>query len=135
MSDQTGVARRGAIQSRFDMTGKDGLPDAYLLGFDAEGKGGDGKVILANGRAADLGIKPGHMWAMGGGGNDGFVREGGMWLAGLGDNWTIPTDPASGSNVLESNAKDHSAFWDEESLSLRQQAYVISGQCERMTVA
>ncbi|NUK60968.1 alpha/beta hydrolase, partial [Streptomyces lunaelactis] len=269
------------IQNRFDMTGKDGLPDAYLIGFDAEGKGGDGRVILANGnpdtadhtaiyvpgtgtnlsdiggdldrgtrlwqeshgiaqdskistitwfdydaprsakpgekgdifpeamfderaaeggpilrdfldgnraahmeatgntghttavghsygttvigdaaksggwpdgplavddvlvagspgmqadRAADLGIKPGHMWAMGGGGNDGFVREGGRWLAGLGDNWTIPTDPAFGSNVLTSNAKDHSAFWDEESLSLRQQAYVITGQYERTKV-
>ncbi|MET7622342.1 alpha/beta hydrolase [Streptomyces sp. NPDC005408] len=269
------------IQNRFDMTGKDGLPDAYLLGFDVEGMGGDGRVILANGnpdtadhtaiyvpgtgtnlsdvsgdldrgtrlwqeshgiaqdskistitwfdydaprsakpgekgdilpeamfderaaqggpilrdfldgnraahmeatgntghttavghsygttvigdaaksggwpdgplavddvlvagspgmqadRAADLGIKPGHMWAMGGGGNDGFVREGGRWLAGLGDNWTIPTDPAFGSNVLTSNAKDHSAFWDEESLSLHQQAYVITGQYERTTV-
>ncbi|MFC8917915.1 alpha/beta hydrolase [Streptomyces sp. NPDC057116] len=38
----------GAIQSRFDATGKDGLPEAYLLGFDPEGMG-KGKVILANG--------------------------------------------------------------------------------------
>ncbi|OKK02678.1 hypothetical protein AMK26_24110 [Streptomyces sp. CB03234] len=37
-----------AIQSRFDATGKDGLPEAYLLGFDPEGMG-KGKVILANG--------------------------------------------------------------------------------------
>lgn len=37
-----------AIQARFDATGTDGLPEAYLLGFDPEGKG-DGKVILANG--------------------------------------------------------------------------------------
>lgn len=37
-----------AIQKRFDKTGKDGLPEAYLLGFDAKGEG-DGKVILANG--------------------------------------------------------------------------------------
>ncbi|WEH33931.1 alpha/beta hydrolase [Streptomyces sp. AM 4-1-1] len=265
------------IQNRFDMTGKDGLPEAYLLGFDSQGKGGDGRVILANGnpdtadhtaiyipgtgtqlkdiggdldrgkilwqeshgiaqdskistitwfdydaprsaspgekgdifpeamfddqaaeggpvlrdfldgsraahveatggtghttavghsygttvigdaaksghwprgplavddvlvagspgmqadRAGDLGIKPGHMWAMGGGGNDNFVREGGRWLAGLGDNWTIPTDPAFGSNVLESDSVDHSGFWDENSLALRQQAYVITGQYE-----
>ncbi|NGO70462.1 alpha/beta hydrolase [Streptomyces boncukensis] len=37
-----------AIQERFDRTGRDGLPEAYLLGFDPEGEG-DGKVILANG--------------------------------------------------------------------------------------
>ncbi|MFJ2114786.1 MULTISPECIES: alpha/beta hydrolase [unclassified Streptomyces] len=37
-----------AIQSRFDATGRDGLPEAYLLGFDPVGRG-DGKVILANG--------------------------------------------------------------------------------------
>ncbi|CAG6391858.1 alpha/beta hydrolase family protein [Streptomyces cocklensis] len=43
-----------AIQDRFDATGTSGangtvgLPEAYLLGFDPEGKG-DGKVILANG--------------------------------------------------------------------------------------
>lgn len=37
-----------AIQNRFDATGTDGLPEAYLLGFDPEGRG-DGKVILANG--------------------------------------------------------------------------------------
>ncbi|MFS4095086.1 alpha/beta hydrolase [Streptomyces sp. AF1A] len=35
-----------AIQSRFDRTGVDGLPPAYLLGFDLKG---NGHVILANG--------------------------------------------------------------------------------------
>lgn len=35
-----------AIQSRFDKTGEDGLPDAYLLGFDLDG---NGHAILANG--------------------------------------------------------------------------------------
>ncbi|MEV8332777.1 alpha/beta hydrolase [Streptomyces niveus] len=269
------------IQERFDATGKDGLPEAYLLGFDSEGKGGDGRVILANGnpdtadhtaiyvpgtgtklsdidgdlarsevlwrqsdalgngasvstvtwfdydaprsakpgekgdilpeamfdeqaaeggpilrgfldgssaahieasgnpghttaighsygstvigdaaksggwpegplpvddvlvagspgmqadRAADLGIKQGHMWAMAGDGNDGFVREGGRWLAGLGDKWTIPTDPAFGSNVLQSDSADHSGFWNENSLSLSQQAFVVTGQYERTEI-
>ncbi|MDJ1133388.1 alpha/beta hydrolase [Streptomyces iconiensis] len=37
-----------AVQARFDKTGKKGLPQAYLLGFDSKGEG-DGKVILANG--------------------------------------------------------------------------------------
>ncbi|MFG2990159.1 alpha/beta hydrolase [Streptomyces sp. NPDC048257] len=36
------------IQKRFDETGERGLPQAYLLGFDAEANS-DGRVILANG--------------------------------------------------------------------------------------
>ncbi|GAA0617188.1 alpha/beta hydrolase [Streptomyces crystallinus] len=36
----------GAIQNRFDQTGKEGLPEAYLLGFSPEGHG---RAILANG--------------------------------------------------------------------------------------
>ncbi len=35
-----------AIQARFDRTGERGLPDAYLLGFSAEG---NGRAIVANG--------------------------------------------------------------------------------------
>lgn len=35
-----------AIQNRFDQTGTNGLPEAYLLGFSTEG---DGRAILANG--------------------------------------------------------------------------------------
>ncbi|MFF2999006.1 alpha/beta hydrolase [Streptomyces sp. NPDC057950] len=35
-----------AIQGRFDATGKNGLPEAYLLGFSTEG---DGRAIVANG--------------------------------------------------------------------------------------
>ena len=35
-----------AIQKRFDATGTNGLPDAYLLGFSTEG---DGRAIVANG--------------------------------------------------------------------------------------
>ncbi|MEV5530384.1 alpha/beta hydrolase [Streptomyces prunicolor] len=38
----------GYIQDRFDRTGEEGLPEAYLLGFDPVGLG-DGKVIIANG--------------------------------------------------------------------------------------
>lgn len=37
-----------AIRARFDRTGQNGLPEAYLLGFDPTGLG-DGKVIVANG--------------------------------------------------------------------------------------
>ncbi|MFJ4861480.1 alpha/beta hydrolase [Streptomyces sp. NPDC088748] len=35
-----------AIQARFDATGTDGLPEAYLLGFDTKG---GGRAIVANG--------------------------------------------------------------------------------------
>ncbi|MFF5401435.1 alpha/beta hydrolase [Streptomyces misionensis] len=35
-----------AIQKRFDQTGVNGLPEAYLLGFSTEG---DGRAIIANG--------------------------------------------------------------------------------------
>ncbi|WP_308407782.1 alpha/beta hydrolase [Streptomyces somaliensis] len=35
-----------AIQARFDSTGKEGLPEAYLLGFDTKG---GGRAIVANG--------------------------------------------------------------------------------------
>ncbi|MEU5089469.1 alpha/beta hydrolase [Streptomyces sp. NPDC021356] len=35
-----------AIQTRFDATGTNGLPEAYLLGFSTEG---DGRAIIANG--------------------------------------------------------------------------------------
>ncbi|MFI0728048.1 alpha/beta hydrolase [Streptomyces sp. NPDC021225] len=39
-----------AIQRRFDRTGEDGLPEAYLLGFSAEGRG---RAIVANGNPDD----------------------------------------------------------------------------------
>ncbi|MET9826264.1 MULTISPECIES: alpha/beta hydrolase [Streptomyces] len=45
---QSSVDGMKAIENRFDRTGVDGTPEAYLLGFDPVGKG-DGKVILANG--------------------------------------------------------------------------------------
>lgn len=40
------IAGMNMIQKRFDATGAEGLPDAYLLGFDAEKLG---RVIIANG--------------------------------------------------------------------------------------
>ncbi|MER7788107.1 alpha/beta hydrolase [Streptomyces sp. NPDC097640] len=39
-----------AIERRFDRTGEDGLPEAYLLGFSAEGRG---RAIVANGNPDD----------------------------------------------------------------------------------
>lgn len=77
--------------------------------------------------AADLGIAPKHMWAMGGDGSDWLVREGGKNV-GLGGDRTIPTDMKFGGNVMKSDAGDHGAFWDKGSVSLKNQAAVITGQ-------
>ncbi|HEX5567301.1 MAG TPA: alpha/beta hydrolase [Streptomyces sp.] len=82
-------------------------------------------------RASDLGIDPDHMWAMGGPGNDQIVRQGGRFV-GLGDNWIIPTDKSFGGNIMKSDSDGHSGFWDAESLSLRNQAAVITGKHHRV---
>ncbi|MFF8789990.1 alpha/beta hydrolase [Streptomyces sp. NPDC015125] len=83
-------------------------------------------------RATDLGIDPKHMWAMGGGLDDIAVRYGGS-AVGLGGNGIIPTDRKFGGNILESDAGDHSAFWDKDSISLQNQAAVVTGRYERTT--
>ncbi|WP_406251436.1 alpha/beta hydrolase [Streptomyces cyaneofuscatus] len=80
--------------------------------------------------AAGLGMKQEHVWAMAGGSDDYAVRYGGK-LVGLGDGGNIPTDSDFGANVMDSDAKDHGAFWDSDengaSLSLQNQANVIVG--------
>ncbi|MFJ7208509.1 alpha/beta hydrolase [Streptomyces sp. NPDC098789] len=83
-------------------------------------------------RATDLGLKPGHTWAMGGGGDDNLVREGGRNF-GLGDNRTIPTDEDFGGNLMASNASNHGDFWTDP-ISLENQAYVITGKYERVSL-
>ncbi|MEV0410391.1 alpha/beta hydrolase [Streptomyces sp. NPDC050448] len=80
-------------------------------------------------RAEDLGLKPGHVWAMGGGSDDIIVRQGGR-LVGLGDAWTIPTDEDFGGNIMKSDASSHGDFWDDP-VSLRNQAAVITGKYDR----
>ncbi|MFE7265825.1 alpha/beta hydrolase [Streptomyces sp. NPDC057592] len=90
-------------------------------------------------RAADLGIQRGHMWAEQGGGSDNFVTGGGR-IVGLGDNWTIPTDPEFGANIMQSDAGDHGAYWDgsddgsKPSVSLKNQARVIVGDYGSVTL-
>ncbi|NUS11195.1 MAG: hypothetical protein HOY69_07275 [Streptomyces sp.] len=82
-------------------------------------------------RAGDLGLDPTHMWAEGGGGLDHVVRDGGR-VTGLGGDATLPTDRAFGGNVMVSDARDHSAYWDMDhgrpSLSLQNQADVVAGR-------
>ncbi|MER6598732.1 alpha/beta hydrolase [Streptomyces parvus] len=81
--------------------------------------------------AADLEIGAKNVWAMGGPNDDQIVRQGGR-LVGLGDNLTIPTDERFGGNIMKSDSGDHGGFWDPESISLRNQAAVIAGKCERV---
>lgn len=81
--------------------------------------------------AADLGVGAKHVWAMGGPWDDQVVRQGGR-VMGLGDNGTIPTDPWFGGNVMKSDASGHTAFFNEGSLSLRNQAAVIAGRYDRV---
>ncbi|WP_333766568.1 alpha/beta hydrolase [Streptomyces sp. IBSBF 2435] len=79
----------------------------------------------------DLGLDPTHMWAEGAGGNDHIVRDGGRAM-GLGGDGNIPTDRAFGGNVMQSDAGDHSAYWNmhngKPSVSLQNQADVIVGR-------
>ncbi|MWA13995.1 alpha/beta hydrolase [Streptomyces sp. BA2] len=82
-------------------------------------------------RSADLGIKDGHMWAMGAPFLSDQVPEGGKNV-GLGDHRTVPTDREFGANIMETDATSHSGYWDVDksgdgSKSLRNQARVIVG--------
>ncbi|MGA6152578.1 alpha/beta hydrolase [Stenotrophomonas sp. NPDC087984] len=103
-------------------------PSDYRVADDIIAVGSPGMQVD---RAADLGLNPKHVWAMAGGGEDRWVREGGR-LAGLGDNRVIPTDEAFGANLMASDSPSHGGFWNEEndrpSVSLENQAKVIVGR-------
>lgn len=81
--------------------------------------------------AADLGVGAKHVWAMGGPWDDQVVRQGGR-LMGLGDNGVIPTDESFGGNIMKNDSGGHTGFWDDNSLSIRNQAAVIAGQYDKV---
>jgi hypothetical protein len=83
--------------------------------------------------ASDLGVADGHVWAMGAGGDDQVVRQGGR-IVGLGDNGTVPTDPWFGANVMKNDSANHTGFWEDDSRSLRNQAAVITARRDRITL-
>lgn len=84
--------------------------------------------------AGDLGVPGNHVWAMGADSwDDVLVREGGRFL-GLGDNAAIPTDESFGGNIMKSDAEGHTSFYDENSLSLKNQAAVIAGRYSKVTL-
>ncbi|MFD7962067.1 alpha/beta hydrolase [Streptomyces zaomyceticus] len=82
-------------------------------------------------RAADLGVSGEHMWAMGAEGDN--VPLGGS-LVGLGEDWVVPTDPEFGGNVMKTDTQGHSDYWNEGTLSLDNQAKVIVGDYEGVTL-
>ncbi|MER6102223.1 alpha/beta hydrolase [Streptomyces sp. NPDC001832] len=81
--------------------------------------------------AVDLGVGADHVWAMGAPRDDQVVRQGGR-LMGLGDNGAIPTDESFGGNIMESDSGGHTGFFDDNSLSIRNQAAVIAGQYDKV---
>lgn len=81
--------------------------------------------------AADLGAGADHVWAMGAPWDDQVVRQGGR-LMGLGDNGVIPTDESFGGNIMESDSGGHTGFFDDNSLSIRNQAAVVAGQYDKV---
>ncbi|PZT74450.1 MULTISPECIES: alpha/beta hydrolase [unclassified Streptomyces] len=84
--------------------------------------------------AGDLGVPGNHVWAMGADSlDDGLVRWGGR-LVGLGDNAAIPTDESFGGNIMKSDAEGHTGFYDEDSLSLFNQAAVIAGRYSKVSL-
>ncbi|KIF68516.1 hypothetical protein HY68_07505 [Streptomyces sp. AcH 505] len=109
-------------------------PDGPLAADDVLVAGSPG---MQADRAADLGVRPGHMWAMAGGTDDHIVRQGGR-VMGLAGDLVLPTDPPFGANIMQSDAGDHGAFWDEHdgraSVSLENQARVVVGRYGDVTL-
>lgn len=97
-----------AIQKRFDQTGKDGLPEAYLLGFSPEG---NGRAIVASGNpdTADhtAVYVPGTTSNLGKVGND-IDRMNNLWRAsdGMPNAGDVSTVTWLGYDAPQSIAKD-----------------------------
>ncbi|MFH8792308.1 alpha/beta hydrolase [Streptomyces sp. NPDC017941] len=81
--------------------------------------------------ADNLDVEKGHVWAMAAPFGKDQVPFGGK-LVGLGEDWTVPTDPDFGANVMRTDSPDHSGYWNSAdgrpSLSLKNQAAVVVGE-------
>ena len=79
-------------------------------------------------RAANLNLDPRHVW--------GGLAEGDLIGGGLGDLSFVhgeePTDAAFGGNRFEVDTRGHSAYWTENSASLRNQAFIVVAQYDRV---
>jgi Alpha/beta hydrolase len=80
-------------------------------------------------RAAKLNLDPRHVW--------GGLADGDLIGGGLGDLGFVhgeePTDAAFGGNRFEVDTRGHSAYWTENSTSLRNQAYIVVAQYDRVS--
>lgn len=79
-------------------------------------------------RAASLHVDPRHVW--------GGLADGDLIGGGLGDLRYVhgeePTDPAFGANRFTVDTRGHSAYWAENSASLRNQAYIVVARYDRV---
>jgi hypothetical protein len=80
-------------------------------------------------RAANLNIDPRHVW--------GGLADGDLIGGGLGDlpfvHGQEPTDKDFGGNRFEVDTEGHSAYWSAGSQSLLNQAYIVTGQYDKVS--
>ncbi|MFD7514639.1 alpha/beta hydrolase [Streptomyces niveus] len=90
-----------------------------------------GSPGMQTGHADNLDVDKGHVWAMAGSFSVDQVPEGGR-LVGLGGDRNVPTDPEFGANIMRTDTVDHSGYWRDGSLSLLNQAAVITGKYDEV---
>ncbi|WP_329078969.1 alpha/beta hydrolase [Streptomyces niveus] len=100
----------------------------YLAADDIVVAGSPG---MQTSRADNLDVDRGHVWAMAGSLSVDQVPTGGR-LVGLGDDSTVPTDRRFGANIMRTDTEDHSGYWRENSISLTNQAAVITGKYDEV---
>ncbi|WP_405618060.1 alpha/beta hydrolase [Streptomyces sp. NBC_01508] len=92
-----------------------------------------GSPGMQTGHADNLDVDKGHVWAMAGSFSVDQVPTGGG-LVGLGGDGNVPTDREFGANIMRTDTADHSGYWEGGSLSLRNQALVITGKYDEVTL-
>ncbi|QKV68579.1 hypothetical protein HUT13_07130 [Streptomyces harbinensis] len=95
--------------------------------------------------AKDLGVGDGHVWSMAAGTLDDIVPNAGRMFLGENDAGigigrygipylktdlvpNVPSDEQFGAHIMANDSTGHSAYWDENSQSLRNQSRVIAGR-------
>ncbi|MFC8831277.1 alpha/beta hydrolase [Streptomyces sp. NPDC057137] len=90
-----------------------------------------GSPGMQTGHADNLDVDRGHVWAMAGSLSVDQVPTGGR-LVGLGGDNNVPTDREFGANIMRTDTVDHSGYWKNDSLSLINQAAVITGKYDEV---
>ncbi|MGK5631957.1 alpha/beta hydrolase [Streptomyces sp. URMC 123] len=122
------------------VVGKASLEDGKLAADDIVAAGSPGMLV---GHADDLDVGKDHVWAEAAGFLDDQVPTGGK-LAGLGGDsdltpwvewlpfgyaWSsnVPSDEDFGGHVMKNDANDHGDYWRPGSVSMKNQARVVTG--------